>query len=86
MTILKILFVTAHHAEYKTIASYKGVKDIKGCTLYVTRSPCNVCAKLIAQSGINEVVYKEEIEDKTKTIFKLSKIIFKNCNILCRYV
>ncbi len=50
----------AQHAEYKAIASYKGTKALSGCTLYVTTAPCNICAKLIAQSGIVEVVYKKD--------------------------
>ena len=74
-------YFVAEHAEYKTIASYKGTASLRGCTLYVTQSPCNVCARLIAQTGIVEVVYLEEY----KKTFKLSKEIFKNCSIICRF-
>ena len=65
------------------IATYKGTLSIKGCTLYVTLSPCNVCAKLIAQSGIEEVVYKDKYMDKSA---ELGERIFKNCSIECRFV
>ncbi len=54
----------AQHAEYKAIASYNGVETLKGCTLYVTTAPCNICAKLIAQSKIAAVVYKKELEQE----------------------
>ena len=32
----------------------------EGATLYVTASPCMECAKLIIQSGIRRVVYRDE--------------------------
>ena len=47
------------HAEYDAILSM-GTPSVKDCTLYVTKYPCNVCAKLIVQSGIKEIVYFEE--------------------------
>ena len=49
------------HAEYDAILS-KGTPPVKGYTLYVTKYPCNMCAKLIVQSGIKEVVYFEKGE------------------------
>ena len=79
------VFPIAHHAEYKTIASYNGKETLRGCTLYVTTAPCNVCAKLIAQSGIVEVVYGKELgqNDSRKD---LTETIFRNCSIVCRFV
>lgn len=44
------------HAEYQAILT-DGTPSVKGCTLYVTKYPCNTCAKVIVQSGINKVVY-----------------------------
>jgi dCMP deaminase len=35
----------------------KNSADVKGCTMYVALFPCNECAKLIIQSGIQEVIY-----------------------------
>ena len=64
------------HAEYNAITSYRGVISLKGSTLYVTASPCYVCAKLIAQAGIVEVVYLN-VRDKD-CIFEKT---FKNCSI-----
>ncbi|XP_019860856.1 PREDICTED: uncharacterized protein LOC100639305 [Amphimedon queenslandica] len=56
------------HAEYKAII---GGPSVRGCTLYVTSYPCNVCAKLIAQSGISEIVYgKPHIDPGAKKILK----------------
>ena len=38
----------------------KSGNNSKGATLYVTASPCMECAKLIIQSGISRVVYRDE--------------------------
>ena len=50
----------AVHAEANAISSsaFFGT-SLEGCTLYCTMSPCYECAKLIIQSGIIRVVYKE---------------------------
>lgn len=49
------------HAELNCIlkAQREGV-DIRGATLYITHSPCEHCASLIIETGINRVVYAEE--------------------------
>lgn len=33
------------------------------CTMYITLSPCIECSKAIIQSGIKEVVYKDQYRD-----------------------
>lgn len=47
------------HAEANAISKVaKSGNSSEGATLYVTASPCLECAKLIIQSGIKRVVYK----------------------------
>ena len=49
------------HAEANAITKVaKSGNNSKGATLYVTASPCMECAKLIIQSGISRVVYRDE--------------------------
>ena len=49
------------HAEANAITKVaKSGNSSEGATLYVTASPCIECAKLIIQSGIKRVVYKDE--------------------------
>ena len=49
------------HAEANAISKVaKSGNSSAGATLYVTASPCIECAKLIIQSGIKRVVYKDE--------------------------
>ena len=49
------------HAEANAITKIaKSGNSSLGATLYVTASPCLECSKLIIQSGIRRVVYKDE--------------------------
>ena len=49
------------HAEANAITKVaKSGNNSSGATLYVTASPCMECSKLIIQSGITRVVYKDE--------------------------
>lgn len=49
------------HAEANAITKVaKSGNSSEGATLYVTASPCMECAKLIIQSGIQRVVYRDE--------------------------
>ena len=49
------------HAEANAITQVaKSGNSSEGATLYVTASPCLECSKLIIQSGIKRVVYRDE--------------------------
>ena len=49
------------HAEANAISKVaKSGNSALDATLYVTASPCLECAKLIIQSGIRRVVYRDE--------------------------
>jgi len=52
------------HAEQNVIiqAAYHGV-SIKGATLYCTNRPCSICAKMLINAGICEIVYEEGYAD-----------------------
>lgn len=52
------------HAEANAITKLsKSTQSAEGATLYLTLSPCRECSKLIIQSGIKRVIYKEEYRD-----------------------
>lgn len=67
------------HAEQNAViqAAYFGV-SIKGATIYTTNFPCVLCAKILVNAGIEEVVYKDEYVDE------LSKKILSESNIRVR--
>ena len=46
------------HAELNAILNSIS-RDLRGCTLYVVMFPCNECAKAIIQSGIKEVIFRD---------------------------
>jgi dCMP deaminase len=59
----------AIHSEVDAIA--KAGTDLHGATIFVTRYPCEACARAIVASGIKKVVFGREqpISDMTAEIF-----------------
>jgi|TARA_R110000744_G_scaffold19500_6_gene51478 dCMP deaminase len=52
------------HAETNAIAKVaKSTESADGAEMYTTHAPCLECSKLIYQSGIKHVLYKEEYRD-----------------------
>lgn len=47
------------HAETNAILFAR--RDLEGCTMYVSRPTCALCAALIIQSGISRVVYRRSL-------------------------
>ncbi len=58
------------HAEANAILKVaSSTQSCKGATLYITMSPCKECSKLIHQSGIVRVVYKDGYKDDSGLVF-----------------
>jgi dCMP deaminase len=58
------------HAETNCVAKLaKSTESGLGATMFVTHAPCLDCAKLIYQSGINTVYYRNSYRDKDGIIF-----------------
>lgn len=55
---LETKYVYVVHAEANAIMNANG--SVKGCRMYVNLFPCNECAKIIVQSGIDEIVYSSD--------------------------
>ena len=53
------------HAEQNVIlqATWHGV-SAKDSILYITNSPCSICAKMLINAGIREIVVLDEYPDK----------------------
>lgn len=68
------------HAEENAIvqAAYHGI-SVRDGALYCTNSPCLMCAKMIINAGIREVVYEEDYEfsEQTKRLFEEAGILFR---------
>lgn len=66
----------AAHAEQNAIAqaAANGV-SCEGATLYVTCQPCNACAKLIINSGVQRVVFEGDYPDPLAIeLFELANV------------
>lgn len=65
------------HAEQNAIvqAALYGI-SIKGSVLYCTTQPCVTCAKMIVNSGIKAIIYKEKYPDK------LARKILKEAGVI----
>ena len=57
------------HAEENAVLNYRGVmRDMEGATVYVTHYPCNKCARILAQVGIERVVYEHMWDDGLRQV------------------
>ena len=67
------------HAEQNAIiqAAVFGVA-IKGAVIYTTHFPCSVCAKMLVNAGIKELIYLEHYPDE------LAEKILRESNIKVR--
>ena len=53
------------HAEANAISKVaQSGNSSKGATLYVTDSPCVICAKLAINAGITKIIYKGDYPDE----------------------
>jgi len=60
------------HAEQNAVAqaAYFGV-SVNGATIYTTTFPCSMCAKILINAGIKEIVYNEGyMDDLSKSILE----------------
>ncbi len=68
------------HGEENAIvqAAYHGI-SVKDATLYTTYSPCLLCAKMIINSGIREVVYHQHytIDDVSSALLREAGVILR---------
>ncbi len=70
----------ALHAEQNALiqASLHGI-SVKGATLYATNQPCVICAKMLINAGIREIVIADGYPDKMALDFlKEAKIKVKH--------
>jgi len=67
------------HAEQNAIiqAAVFGV-SIKDSTLYCTNAPCSVCAKMLINAGVKEIIFEDEYPDElAMQMLKEAKIKIK---------
>jgi dCMP deaminase len=67
------------HAEQNAViqAAYFGV-SIKDSTIYTTNYPCVMCAKILVNAGVREIVYRDDYVDA------LSRKVLEESNMTVR--
>lgn len=68
----KYLYVC--HAELNALLNYSGFK-LKGARIYTTLFPCNECTKALIQSGIQEVIFKEDKYSDTAGVMAAKRMM-----------
>lgn len=67
------------HAEENAILN-RFSAELKNCTMFVTRFPCNQCARIIIQSGIKHIIYMSDKKSDTIEV-KASKRMLETVGI-----
>ena len=71
------------HAEQNAVtqAAYFGT-SVKDATIYTTTFPCSLCAKILINSGIKEIVYSEGyMDDLSKDILEETDIVIRHIDV-----
>lgn len=72
------------HAEENAVvqAAYHGI-EVNGAMLYSTLSPCLLCAKMIVNAGIVEVVYEEEYHftEQARSLLQQAGVKFRRIEV-----
>lgn len=73
------------HSEANAIINSRG-HDIRGMSMYVTKFPCSDCAKLIIQSGIDQIFCPRPSTDEPwATDSNFSQQMFSEAAVLLHY-
>lgn len=70
----------AVHSEIDAIAQAAAFgMSTKGATMFITRYPCEACARAIVRAGIKKVYYgrEQEISEETKKILEAGDVVVK---------
>lgn len=73
------------HAERNAILNFRGsLREFAGASIYVTRYPCNECAKEIIQTGIKEIIYSGVLNLRKDSIAASQRMLnITGVNVRC---
>ena len=80
-TFIDTKYAYVCHSELNAILNARS--SVCDCILYVTLFPCNECAKAIIQSGIKEIIYKNDKYKDTDSVI-VSKKMLDTCGVTYR--
>ncbi len=67
------------HAELNAVINAKA--DLSGWTVYTTMFPCPECTKMLLQTGVSRVVYKDRSSASVGDSWELSKALMEEMGI-----
>ena len=67
------------HAELNAVINAKA--DLTGWTVYTTMFPCTECTKMLLQTGVSRVVYKDRSSASVEDSWKFSKVLLEEMGI-----
>lgn len=70
------------HAEQNAIIqAAKQGSCVSGCTIYVTHTPCSICAKMIINAGIRKVIALNSYPDPEALAYLMDAgVVYQNIN------
>jgi dCMP deaminase len=77
----KYRFVVHAEANCLMTAAREGI-HVRGCALYTTHYPCSSCARLIVQSGIQEVVVGPGVTNMPLDEFEDAAVMFEEAAVV----
>lgn len=70
------------HAEENAVALAARIgTGLKGCTAYVTHTPCFRCARILIGAGINKVVIAPGVTSMDPYDFEVGQIMFREAGV-----
>lgn len=79
-------YLWTSHAEENAVAHAARIGvSLKGCTAYVTHSPCSRCARGLIQAGVRRVVFPDEARGTVgmdMTEFEVATVMFNEAGVV----
>lgn len=76
----KYLFASHAEANLIAFAAREGIRT-KGCTVYVTHTPCAACARALIQAGIKSVVHGDGTTSMPAEEFEAAAAMFAEAGV-----
>lgn len=75
-------YLYAAHAEMNLVstAAREGIR-IDGCSVYVTHTPCSMCARILIQAGVKRVVFGEGQTSMPKEEYDAAQAMFDEAEV-----
>lgn len=78
-------YLWTSHAEENAVAQAARIGvSLKGCTAYVTHTPCARCARILIQAGISTIICGDGATNMPKEEFQVAEAMLTEGWVRCR--